>query len=803
MLFLDGATGTNLFKKGLLPGESPASLNFKKPEAVYELQKAYIEAGSDIILTNTFSANPLNFKGDKYKEAIKAGIEIARLAGRDKFVFGDVGPLGILIRPFGEGSFDEVYKIYLEIFAAFYKSKVRTFFLETFNSMIEAKAAFLAARNYTDNILISFSFQDNAKTVFGETPESIAVTFERLGAKAVGVNCTPPETAIEVIKRMASATFLPLIAKPNAGRVTIAGKKVRHTISDQNLARYFGDFIQAGASIIGGCCGTTPDYITFLKKEKAELDKIKTRTVVKLKTIGQRTSDERFLLASPQGILEIKRDTQVIVGERLNPSGRKKIRERLLAKDYTIYGEEARLQEEAGARALDINAFVPGLDERETLVNCLTEVIRNSKLSVFIDSQDFLAAKKAMEIYPGIGVYNSIPARASELKKFLPLVRYYGFKAVISLLGKKIPRTWQERLKNAELAIKIARSLKFPVSDLIFDPLVFSIATEPKQIEETLKAVSELRKRGLKTILGISNVSFGLPERSLLNAGFVNLAIKSGVNFLILNPLDSRVIESYYTARALFKNEIAEYMRWTENRKVGSAEVSRKFPAGPKGESKLQLGKPAENLIRAIVEGDIKSATGYTKILLTSGISPETIIDNYIFNAMKKVGDNYEKGISFIPDLLKSAEATRMVLAIVKKGIRKRERGTEGRARKRIVLATVKGDIHDIGKNIVAMILESAGYEVIDLGKDVSALKIVKAVKRYKPVAVGLSALLTTTMLEMENVIKLMKEKGINTPVIIGGPNVSAGFAKKIGAYAGVNNAFEGLRVLKKLDKEN
>jgi len=783
IVLLDGATGTNLFDKGLLPGQSPAILNLKNPEAVYELQKSYVDAGSDIILTNTFSANPLNFKKAQYKEIIRAGIKIAqRAAGKRGYVFGDVGPTGILIKPYGDGDFDEVYKIYLEIFKTFYKSNLKIFLIETFNSMIEAKAAFIAAKNYTEDILVSFSFQNNCRTLFGEIPESVAITFENLGAKAVGVNCTEPEIAIEVLKKMKQVTNLPLIAKPNAGRVTIKGNKIGHSISDSELAEYFDDFVQSGANLIGGCCGTTPRYIVYINQHKNVAAPVMLRE-----------KNKKCFFTSPQKFLEIDKDSIIIVGERLNPSGRKKIKERLLKNDYTIYGEESKLQENAGADALDINAFVPELDEKETLLNGLYEVLKNCKLPVFIDTQNFLAAKKAMEFYPGIGVYNSIPARLEELKKFLPLVKQYGFKAVVSLVGKKIPKSFKDRISYVNLVLKIARGLKFPESDLIFDPLVFSIATEPEQIDETLKTVEALHKRRLNTILGISNVSFGLPERSSLNASLANLAINSGVNFLIFNPLDQRVMASYNSARAIAKKRVNEYIRWAKQISSRDSDFS------PVKINETEVSTPEKGLIKAIVNGNCNTAVEYAKKMLDSGISPQKIIDQYIFNAMKVVGENYERGVFFIPDLLKSAEATRGVLETIKKRMKRSKRETGKRSKeKKIVLATVKGDIHDIGKNIVAMVFESAGYEVIDLGKDVEAFKIVEAVRKYKPIAVGLSALLTTTMPEMENLIKLLRKKGFNTPVIIGGPNVSDGYAKKIGAFAAVQNAFDGLRVLKR-----
>ncbi len=802
IVILDGATGTNLFDKGLIPGEPPASLNLKNQDAVYELQKKYIYAGSDIILTNTFSANPINFKED-YRKIIKAGVKIAlKAAGDKKFVLGDVGPLGILIKPYGDGDFEEVYNIYCQIFKTFYKSGINSFLLETFNSIIEAKAAFLAAKEYSDNIGVSFTFQNNCRTIFGELPESIAITFDRLGTKTIGVNCTEPDTAIEVLKRMSLVTNLPLLAKPNAGKVWIEDNKLKNSISDKKLAGYFEKFVKAGARLIGGCCGTSPQYIKLISEHRNVVAPFMvSKDATGIRYIRQKNV---FYLTSPQKYITIDKNSTIIVGERLNPSGRKKLKQSLLTSDYTIYGSEAKSQEDAGVDAIDINAFIPELDESKTLLNCLYEVIKNCNLPVFIDTQNFSAAEKSMRIYPGIGVYNSIPAREKELKRYLPLVKKFGFKVVISLVGKKIPRTFNERMKNVRLTIKVAKRLKFPVEDLIFDPLVFSAASEPEQISESLKTVAELSQKGLKTVLGISNVSFGLPERSYLNAVLVTLAINSGVNFLIINPLDQKVMEAYWSSRALLKKEVNDYIKWVKDflqrAVINRSESIANKPIKRQLGSATEVATPDSRLIKGIVEGDVKSAVDEVKRMLDSGVSSQKIIDHYIFNGMKIVGERYEKGIFFIPDLMKSAEATRAVMELIKKRI-KHSPGVLGECgkKKRIVLATVKGDIHDIGKNIVAMVLESAGYEVIDLGKDVDTLKIVEAVKKYKPIAVGLSALLTTTMPEMGNVIKLLRKNGFDTPVLIGGPNVSEGFAKQIGAYAAVNNAFEGLRVLKEI----
>lgn len=767
-IFLDGATGTNLFDKGLEPGEPPAVLNLKNPRAVYELQKSYIDAGSDAILTNTFSANPLNFKGEQYKDIIHAGVRIARKAvANKKLVIGDVGPLGMLIKPYGDENFDRIYRIYEKIFEAFYKSGIKIFLIETFNYITEAKAAFLAARNFTENIMVSFSFQENGRTLFGEIPESIAIIFARLGAKAIGVNCTTPEIAIEVIRKMAQVSNLPLIAKPNAGKVKIDGHKITHTVSDQELAGYLKDFVKAGANIIGGCCGTTPAYIRRITKMPI--------------TPAKRVIKNGFYLASAKKTLKIEKGSLVIVGERLNPSGRKKVRESIQSDDFKIYGHEAKLQEEAGASCLDVNAFVPGIDEEKALEKGIYEVIISSNLPIFVDTQNFRAAEKVIKIYPGIGVFNSIPARKKELLRWLPLVKKFGFKAVISLIGKRIPRNVDERLSNLKLVLMIAKKIKFPLDDLIFDPLVFSAATEAEQIEHTLKTVATINRMGYRTILGISNVSFGMPHRSILNSVLLTSAIKEGIDFAIVNPLDDFVMGTIKGAQALFHRKIMEYLNFAK-----SVSIVGKTTSTEK--------RHRDNLIDMIISGDIQNSLEQTKKLLAGKIVPQSIIDHYISPAMKRVGENYENGKFFIPDLLRAADAAKAVLDLLKKYF------TSNTQKGKIVLATVKGDIHDIGKNIAGMVFESAGYEVIDLGKDVAGDVIVKAVKKYKPIAVGLSALLTTTMPEMGNVIKLLERNKINVPVIIGGPNVNDKYAKMIGAYGAVQNAFDGLKILESIE---
>jgi len=762
VLILDGATGTNLFDKGLGSGEPPCVLNLKNPRAVYELQRSYIEAGSDVILTNTLTANPLNFTLDTMKKVIFAGVGIAKRAAKGKGVLGDIGPIGDLIKPYGDKDFNEVMTIYESIFKIFYQAGIKDFLIETFNSIIEGKAAFLASRKYFNDVFVSFSLQDNGRTFMGEIPEAIAVTFDALGATGIGINCTLPEIAIEAISRMSKVTNLPLLAKPNAGKVEIIGNVIHHTISDKDLAAYFREFVNAGAALVGGCCGTTPEYIRLISKNRV--------------TIKRKRIKRKFILTSPQKILTIDNSSSIIVGERLNPAGCKKVKERLLIKDFKVYGEEARAQEEKSADALDVNAFTVDLNEKESLLNAVHGVLKSSQLPLFIDTQNFAAAEAVLSFYPGVGVYNSIPSRKEELKRWLPMIKNYGFKAVISLVGKKIPRSYKERMANVNLVMKIAKKFNFSKDDLIFDALVFAIATEQDQIDYTLKTVRILHKRGLKTILGVSNVSFGLPNRSLLNATLASAGIEHGAAFLIINPLDDLVMNVVKGAKILFKGE-----------KLTIPITEKEMPI------QESLKQEKVDLIQAIITGDDRLSSELSKRLLTSGIPPQTIIDDYISKALKQVGDYYEQGKFFIPDLLKAAEASKAVLDVLKRHLPKEEK------KGKIILATVKGDIHDIGKNIAGMVFESAGYEIIDLGKDVPAEVIVKAVKKNKPIVLGLSALLTTTMSEMENIIKKLRAERLNVKVIIGGPNVSEGYAKKIGAYGAARNVLAGLRLLQEI----
>lgn len=769
IVLLNGATGTNLLDKGLQPGESPSILNVRDPGKVEVIQKAYVDAGSDIILTNTFSANLMNMKDAQLTRVLRAGACIAqKAAGRKAFVMGDIGPLGELIQPYGTFRFEEAVGIFTTIAGTLWKSGVKAFFIETFTSMIEAKAAFLAVREFSSDVFVSFSLQDNGFTIMGESPEVLARTFDALGAKGIGINCTLPEIALTAIERMCRVTALPLIAKPNAGAVHIHGTSITHSLNDKELARYYTKYVKAGANVIGGCCGTTPEYIVVLKKKHGKPIQKKSKTTV--------------ALVSPRRVFIPSDKECAVIGERMNPSGRKKVKQSLLKNDFSVYCDEAQKQERAGVDILDVNAFIVDRNETETLSNAVMEVLKSSTLPILVDTQNFRAAEQVLRFYPGIGVLNSVPARAKELRAWLPMVKQYGFKVVISLIGKKVPRTVRERMHNVQLALKIGRRIGFPSQDMIFDPLVFSAATDYDQVIITLETVRLLNKKGLKTIMGISNVSFGLPTRSCLNASLLSAAIAQGVTFVIVNPLSKEIQTTLTSCGALYHGKLAEYMT---NVSIDDA--------GAKPADKIGKKIPIDTLINAILQGDKDKSAEYTRILINKGIQAQKIIDEHIAKALKQIGEQYESGKAFIPDLLRAANTAQHALEVIKQNLPMQKK------KKTLVLATVKGDIHDIGKNIAAMIFESAGYQVIDLGKDVDAARIVQAAKKHKADVVGLSALLTTTMPEMERVIASLKKHKVPAKVIVGGPNVSDTFAKEIGAFGAASTVMQGLRLLQRI----
>ena len=522
------------------------SLNITRPNDVLHWHRTDVAAGSDIILTNTLAANRRNFDSGKMAKIIREGVVLAKRAAQNTIVFGQVGPLGDQISPDGKKDFEEVVQEYKRIFKCFVSAGLCRFLLTSFTSVIEAKAAFLAARKYADNILVCIALGENGLTVLGETPEGIALIFEALDADGVGVDSPSPNILTNAVAGMRRVSDIPLIVMLDSRQPGTKNRSIPRSISDAERVRYYHRFIEEGANIIGACNISRADVRAPARKSRR---------------LCVRKRRDSFFLVSSGKAKEFKPGQTAIVGERLNPSGRKRLRAEIKRGVYSIYGKEARQQEQTGADAIDINAFVDVLDEKDTLANAVRAVMIHTGLPLFIDTQDYEAAEIVLRFYPGIGVCNSIPATRKAMKRWLPMVHRYGFKAVISLAGKTLPRNTEERVKNAKLALKVAREIGFPINDLIFDPLVLPVATCQDQLRETLMTVHALQRMNLKTILGISNVSYGLPNRSLLNAALAAVAVSARTTFIIVNALDPSVMGAVAASNALWRGvELARYI---------------------------------------------------------------------------------------------------------------------------------------------------------------------------------------------------------------------------------------------------
>ncbi len=770
IVILDGSMGTLLMARGIEPGKSVCLWNIERPDEVGDVHRRYAASGAEVILTNTFESNPDRYKPADFEKIIVQGVAIARrAAGNRIYVAGDVGPLGVLIEPFGDFLFDAAYDRFAIVARHFAKARPDLVFIESFTSMLEARAAFLALRRVGRPIVVTGSFQKDGRTVCGDTPEAWALSFERLGALAVGANCTEPKTAVDIVRRMRKVTNLPLVAKPNAGIPRVLGGKTVYSLSDQELARFYRPYVASGATMIGGCCGSTPAYVAGICRQKA---------------LGDFGKKYRGVdICSSRHVLNLgENGPTLLVGERLNPSGRKVLRESLARGKFEIYGSEARQQEEAGVDALDVNAFSPTGNEKKALRQAVLEVYKKSSRPLFIDTQDFAAAEEVLRFYPGIAVLNSIPARSKELRRWLPLVGRYGARAVISLVGTYLPKDLKDRLVNLKIAARELKRAGLGKDDVIIDPLVYALSTDRGAANKVIEAVTAIRRLGFRTILGISNVSYGLPGRTFYNTALLTAAIQAGATFVIANPADEVIRNTVWAARALYQNWLSESLVFLKPKKAG--ETGAPLPAARR------------SLAEFIIRGEAAAAMREARFRLRRGTAPLELVEKDLGNALKVVGEKYEQGEYFLPHLLAAGDAAKSVISVVKRHLpgNKRVKG-------RVLLATVKGDIHDIGKNIVRTVLESSGYEVIDLGKDKSRDEIIKALRKYRPDVLGLSALMTTTMPAMVEVVREIRRLKLKVRTIIGGAPTDAGFAHEIGAvYA--KDAVDALRVVDELIKD-
>ena len=780
LIIFDGAMGTMLQKKGLQLGQCPEIFNVENPEVIKFIHQGYIEAGAKVITTNTFGANEKKLRNTKYsvEEIVKAAVKIAKdaLGEKEAYVALDIGPIGELLEPMGTLSFDEAYEIFKRQVLVGVENGVDLILLETMTDLYELKAAILAVKeNCNLPIFATMTFESNNRTFTGCTPEAMVLTLEGLGVDALGVNCSlGPKELIPIVERITSISNLPVMVQANAGLPKIRDGKTVFDISTKEFAEGAETFFNLGVSIIGGCCGTTFDYIKEVK------EKLNNRSLVK------RTIEYKASICSDSRVVCV--DGVRVVGERINPTGKKLFKEALIKGDIDYILKQAITQIDAGAEILDVNVGIPQINEEKVMVRVIKEIQSVIDTPLQIDSTNKEVIEKALRYYNGKPIINSVNGEDKVLDDILPIVKKYGAAVIGLTLDKNgIPPKAEERVAIAEKIIKKAESYGIRREDIFIDCLVLTASAQQKEVKETLKAVTLVKEKfNVKTLLGVSNISFGLPNRALINESFLALALGAGLDLPIMNPNSEGMMDVIRAYRVL-NNEDVGAEKYIEAYAVEKDESEGKKEINENTDLKVMVIKGLKD--------DIREAT---KCLLKT-VDELSIVNNYLIPALDEVGYKYEKEIIFLPQLIRSAETVKVAFEVLKESLSKKN--VEKISKGKIILATVKGDIHDIGKNIVKVILENYGYDVIDLGKDVPIERILEIAKTEKPKLVGLSALMTTTLKSMEDTIKAIRREKIDTKIMVGGAVLTPDYAEIIGADYYSKDAKEAVNIAKEIFK--
>lgn len=772
-IILDGAMGTMLQKEGIQVGELPELVAINAPQKLEKIHRAYALAGSDIISTNTFGANRKKMEGTGYttKEIVMIAAQIAKKAvvGTQTKVALDVGPLGELLEPAGTLSFEEAYDMFAEIAKSGEEAGVDIIIVETMTDLYEAKAALLACVENTKlPVMVSMTFEQDGRTFSGVSIEAMALTLAPLGAAALGINCSlGPAEIMPLAEKLCAATDLPIYVKPNAGLPDPATGNYFITVDE--FCEQLEPCFAMGVSIVGGCCGTTPDTIAALAKK------------FKGKAVAAREYTPKSCVCSATTVLAI--DSVCSIGERINPTGKKKLQQALHSGDLSYIQTQAVLQQQDGAKILDVNVGAPGIDEVAVLPLVVKAVQAVSDLPLQLDSSNPEALEAALRVYNGKAVVNSTSGEEEKMAVVLPLCQKYGAAVVgLTLDEEGIPAKARERVEIARNILQNAVQYGMPKQDVFIDCLVLTASAEPKAAKETLEAVRLVKEElGLKTVLGVSNISFGLPNRPLVNHTFLTLALSAGLDLPILNPATTAMMDAIYAVTLLAgKDENATAFVGRFSGQDGAVKVESN------GEMPLQS---------AVEKGLKQNAKQAAEKLLQSGVDGLTIVNDYLMPALDVVGEGFEKGTIFLPQLIAAADATGAAFEAIKASYGN-EKTVEGPL---IVLATVKGDIHDIGKNIVRVLLENYGFTVIDLGRDVPVERVVETVKKTGAKLVGLSALMTTTLPSMQQTIEALHKEKLDCQVMVGGAVLTPSYAKEIGADFYAKDAKQSVDIAKRI----
>lgn len=787
VLILDGATGTELQKYNFLEGVStPEELNIKFPERIEKIYSSYIDSGSDIILANTFGANKLKLTQynlqDKIKDIIFEGVSIAKKHAKRKeaFVAGDISSIGSYLYPLGNVSFDQAYETFKQQAELLRDSGVDLIVIETMTEIKELKAAVLAVKDvYSGPIITQMTFTNEGTSVTGTDVLSFIAMAESLDVDAIGMNCSVgPKDLLKLAKFMAENTNLPISFKPNAGMPQFINRKTIFPGTPEEFTEVCLKAYKYGINMLGGCCGTNPQYIKMLSENLKNKPPI-TRTKVVHHLLSSRTKAiDLNLLNKP-----------IKIGERINPTGRKKFQAELSQNIFGLVKSEARTQAQAGADILDVNMGLPGGDETKLIINAVNEIQEIVNLPLSLDSSFADALENACKHCAGKPLINSVNGETEKLEKILPIAKRYGASIIGLCVDEKgIPKTWQERIKIAEKILSYADKFGVKRDEIVFDYLTLSVSSSTKQVQETLMAIKESKKMfpECKTILGVSNISFGLPSRQIINSTFLKMAINAGLDLAICNPSVDWAIDDEYARNLLLGKD--------ENAKEYVAKYGAVAKKAVVEETKLS---PKERLFNAIINGDKDYIKDLISELISSGIEPLTISNDLILKALNVVGDKFASKEYFLPQVIMAAEASQLAFSYIKPLLKKDNQKVAGK----VVMATVQGDVHDIGKNIVCAVLESFGFEVFDLGKNVSKEEIIEKAKQEHVDIIGLSALMTTTMIEMEKVINLKKALNIDAKIMVGGAPLTQEFANSIGADGYSRDAIEAAKTATKLLK--
>lgn len=764
IMILDGATGTHLQRNGLKPGQCPEQFAMDNPEVLRDIQRQYIAAGSKALYTCTFGGNP--YKLEEFslgKDTYKINYELAKItvdvAGNDAFVGGDISPTGSFLQPLGELTFEQAVGIYKEQIKALVDGGVDFLIIETMIDIQETRAAVIAAKESCDlPVVASMTFDDHGRTLTGTNPAAAAMTLISAGANVVGLNCsTGPAEMVAHVARMKQVANVPIIVKPNAGMPKLVDGKTIFDLSSEEFKQYVKPLCEAGANMIGGCCGTTPDYIRGIVEETDGLKPLGCKKAMPAAVTS--VSDEVYIGA-----------TFTVIGERINPTGKPKLKEALKNEDYFEVLEMALAQKDNGAHILDVNVGMPDIDESSAMENVLNAIAVKAKLPLCIDSSKYEVIEQALRVYPGRALINSISTKTAHLKKLLPLAKRYQSVFVLLPIGDDgIPKTADGRIKEIEKAYQQIEAAGIGKESILVDGLVMTVSSDSKAATETLKVVKWCSDNGFNTVLGISNGSFGLPERKFINSAYLLLAMGKGLTAAIMNPSDTLMMDMYHAGEALIEQDknFNQYLA-----RFGSKDI-------PTSE--------AQNIFEAVLTGKKTIVTQLIDEQIAKGITPDMIINEMIIPSLDKVGELYEARTYFLPQLIYSSEAAHAAFDYLEKNFIARDLNID--QKKKVVIATVKGDIHDIGKNLVAMLLRNHGFAVTDLGKDVGASVIVDTAQKLDADVIGLSALITTTAKEMERVIALVKEKGLRAKVMVGGAVITEEYSRNIGAHAYADDA--------------